>query len=362
MTLSRSIGARFDGTLGTTTLDVRKVFAGLMAPGGTGLLAWRQGVLPGCPATLVVGSATGWKYQVLGPATFAIARATNDGVHIFPNDGAVDVATVAAPGTSGASRWDVIWATHTSKTENGDTTSEPSFGCANGTPSTGVPSVPAIPAGCYEIARNLITNTASSTASAGNTLTQSWRYTALRGEPILVRNQAERDELTALATAAFPIIVDRLDTGQLERNAGAGWVKISTTAWAAYTPTLYGFNPGTAGSPVISTIWRRNGEMVDVKYRFIYGTAGVLPDASSGIGFSLPPVAPHADELFCVIGSGSFNRSTTTVWCPPRLDSGSLIRITDGTHPLSNVVNTTPLGGAYAVGDAFVGFISYRAA
>ena len=160
-------------------------------------------------ANLVTGTA-GWAYSV-DAALFATTRGVADGIHLFGNDGPLSVATVAAPGTG--SRIDIIYALQPSNTENADANSVPVVLCVNGNATTGTPVPPAIPAGGYELARNTISSTATSTSSSGNALTQSWRYTGLRGAPIFVRNQAERDELTTLASAANPITVDRLDTG-----------------------------------------------------------------------------------------------------------------------------------------------------
>lgn len=226
MALTRSIGAAYDGTLGTTPLDARRALAAMLAPAAGG--AARPGVFPGAAAVLVAGYATGWNYQIAaGGADFATTRGAADGAHIFGCSGGELVATIAAPGTAGASRIDIVYVLHPSKGENSDSSSTPVFATANGGATTGTPQPPVLPSGALELFRNTITSAATSTLSAGNTPSQTWRYTALAGAPITVRNQAERDELTALATAAHPIVVDRLDTGTMQRNAGSAWVTIA---------------------------------------------------------------------------------------------------------------------------------------
>jgi len=202
---------------------MRLMLGSLLAAGGTGLAA-RPGVFPGAPTALVTGytGPSGWAYQVAA-ASFATTRGAADGVHILTNGGPELVPTDAAPGTAGASRVDIVYVLQPSKGENSDNSSTPVLKVAKGQPSTGEPIAPSLPPGALELARNTITSAATSTASAGNTIQQTWRYTALRGAPILVRSQAERDELNALATPVNPVVVDRLDAGYWERSTGTGW-------------------------------------------------------------------------------------------------------------------------------------------
>ena len=167
MALTRSIGARKDATRGTTPLEVRKDLAGLV----TG-----AGVLPGGSSPLVTGSA-GWQYTVKA-AKWVTSRGASDGVHLWGNDGDILVGSsgvggtvTAAPG-AGLSRIDIIYALHPSNGENSDTTSAPTVAVAVGTP--GSPGLaPIIPTGALELARNTMTSTATTTASSGNTITQS---------------------------------------------------------------------------------------------------------------------------------------------------------------------------------------------
>ena len=179
MALTRSIGARKDATRGTTALEVRKGLAGLV----TG-----AGVLPGGSSPLVTGSA-GWQYTVKA-AKWVTSRGASDGVHLWGNDGDILVGSsgvggtvTAAPG-AGLSRIDIIYALHPSNGENSDTTSEPTVAVAVGTP--GSPGLaPSIPTGALELARNTMTSSATTTASSGNTITQSAAVAYLVGtEPV----------------------------------------------------------------------------------------------------------------------------------------------------------------------------------
>lgn len=177
MALWRSKGARKDATRGTAPIEVRKSDA---------LLFSGVGVLPGSASPLVTGTS-GWTYAV-GKAGFVTSRGESDGVHLFGNDGLVNVGTTGAGSTvpvapgAGLSRIDIIWVRHPAAGENADTTSEPVFGVASGTAASS-PVAPTIPTGALEIGRNTMTSAATSTASTGNSITQSAPYATLRGLP-----------------------------------------------------------------------------------------------------------------------------------------------------------------------------------
>lgn len=167
MALYRSLGARPDDTRGTTALEVRKDFAALF----TG-----PGVLPGGASPLVQGT-DGFAYQV-NRAGWVTSRGAGDGVHLWGNDGPLNVATDPAP-AAGLSRIDVIYALHPSDSENGDGSSEPVVAVAVGTPASS-PVAPSIPVGALELARNTMTSSATSTSSDGNTISQSAPAARLR--------------------------------------------------------------------------------------------------------------------------------------------------------------------------------------
>lgn len=228
MALTRSIGARQDATRGTAPVEVRKGIAAQYI---------RPGVLPGGATPLVTGTS-GMAYSV-GAAGFVTSRGAADGFHLFTNDGSVTVGTTgvgstvpAAPGT-GLSRIDIVWVFHPSAGDNADTTSEPAFGVSSGTAASS-PVAPSLPPGALELARNVMSAGVTSTAMSGNSISQTAPYTAVRGAPVLVRNAAERDALTVLASAASPIEVDRLDTGARERNAGSGWGPVAAAGIYAH--------------------------------------------------------------------------------------------------------------------------------
>lgn len=223
MALWRGIGARKDATRGTTPIEVRKVLAGLFSPvGGIGA---RSGILLGATSPLVTGNAT-WAYNV-GTFHAYVSRSASDGGQVYGNDATALIGTTGigstvpiAPG-AGLSRIDIIWTRHPTNSENADTDSEPMFGVASGAES-GSPAAPSIPTGAIELGRNTMTDAATSTVSAGNTITQTALYTAMRGSPVPVRNQTERDALTLFDGQ----LAYRLDTHVVEAYNGTAWAAI----------------------------------------------------------------------------------------------------------------------------------------
>lgn len=179
MALFRSKGAFKDAIRGTAPIEVRKADAWLFA----GI-----GVLPGSASPLVTGTA-GWAYSV-GAAGFVTSRGASDGVHLFGNDGTVTVgatgvdSTVPVAPSAGLQRIDIIWVKHPSAGENSDTISEPSFGVASGTAAS-TALAPTIPTGALEIGRNLMTSSATSTSSVGNSITQSAVTARLRAPQVV---------------------------------------------------------------------------------------------------------------------------------------------------------------------------------
>jgi len=241
MGLFRGIGARKDATRGSTPIEVRKVLAGLFASNDTGIGA-RSGILyNGSSEPLGTGDAT-WAYNV-GLFHAYVSRSASDGGTVYGNDGSVLIGATGvgstvpiAPG-AGLSRIDIAWTRHPTAGENGDgaTTvalaSEPLFGVASGVAASSSPVAPTIPAGAFELFRNLMTSAATSTLSAGNTITQSALYTAVRGAPVPVRNQAERDALPLFDGQR----ADRLDLHIVERYNGTTWNAGTPFAMAAGT-------------------------------------------------------------------------------------------------------------------------------
>lgn len=212
MALWRSMGARTDATRGTAAVEVRKMLERLWI---------RPGITPRSSTTLVTGTA-GWTYQV-DVAGFVTQNGPSDGYHVFGNDGMVTVATDPAPG-SGLQRMDRIWVRHQS-TETGDATAEPIFGVAKGAPGS-TAATPSIPTGALEIARNIMTSAATSTSSAGNTITVTAPWTGVYGTAVTVRTHDERGALPG-ASQQRPSLVWCATDRRYEVAAGGDWMPLS---------------------------------------------------------------------------------------------------------------------------------------
>lgn len=352
MALFRGIGARKEPNpgRGTAPIEVRKDMAGLMPPASSTYVGGLSGVL-GTSRTVLVQGTAGLAYQVLGFHAVS-SRGESDGVQIFGNDGPVTVGTggvgttVPNPPGSGQQRIDIVWVRHPSAGENADTTSEPVFGVSSGT-AAAIAVAPTIPTGAVELARNLMTSSATTTASSGNTITQTFRRTALRGTPLIVRDSTER---TARATevsvaSAFPLQVWRIDAGVYEYTTdGANWKQIATSrgTWQTYAPvwsTASGSQPsiGTGGASLTGR-YKVVDDVVHFSIRMQIGTAG----ASAGTGawrWSVPIVASGTDHA---VQGWSYNGSINIPI------SGT---VTPGSSLVTNVVNGNGvnLGSGYAL-------------
>lgn len=282
MALFRSMGARKDATRGTTALEVRKGLASLF----TG-----PGVLPGATSPLVVGSGA-WAYQVRASG-LVTTRGSADGAHLFGNDGTTAVATTPAPG-AGLSRIDIIWVRHPSAGDNSDTTSEPEFGVTQGAPAS-VPLAPAIPAGALELARNTMTSAATSTTSAGNTISQTAPRAGVRGA-------AFRIGRTKLPVESGPV-------GQY--GEAAVLICDATTASGNVRLTLAGQITGTVAGDVVVVRVREGSPTGTERTAATYTIPPALVMGVAMIDYA--SVTPGAKTFYVTLqragGTGSFRTS-----------------------------------------------------
>lgn len=251
MALYRSLGARPDGTRGTTALEVRKDLAALF----TG-----PGVLPGATSPLVQGT-DGFAYQV-NRAGWVTSRGAGDGVHLWGNDGPLNVSTDPAP-AAGLSRIDVIYALHPSADENGDATSDPVVAVERGTAASS-PVAPSIPVGALELARNTMTSAATSTSSEGNTISQTApdatvvqrarrRVASYRTSPASINNAV----WTALG--AWNTLVQAAGSPESDVTSSSTSYTVNFTGWARVRVHV-GFEVGGGGSRFVRIM--KNGTRV----------------------------------------------------------------------------------------------------
>lgn len=182
----------------------------------------RPGVLYNGDTSLVAGTA-GMSYDV-DAFSIVTQRAATSGVVKWANNGTVNVATTAAPGSN--SRYDVVYAWHREYALDG-VDSNPVIGVVQGTAAASptVPSLAAFP-GAVELARILVPAGVVATNS-GTTITQTAPFTTTDGGRIPVRNTTE---LAALG-AAYP-------QGTLAWDVSSG---IVYSYYAAYNAST---NPG----------------------------------------------------------------------------------------------------------------------
>jgi hypothetical protein len=275
MALFRSIGAGLDSdNTGTEPLDTRKDLAGLFSG---------PGVLAGGAAPLVTGTS-GMAYSV-GAAQWVTSRGAGDGVHLWGNDGAITVGSggvgttvPVAPG-SGLSRVDIIYAFHPSNGENSDTTSQPTVAVAVGNPGT--PGLaPAIPPGALELARNTMQSSATSTASAGNTIAQTVRRSALKGSTLMHLDPALSSATTINAGAQAGVTQN---------------VVIPAVAYPRVVEGVFGVT-AAAGSGAEVQVWKDGSSIRKVKG--LSAATGV----SGGYKFLLPANTQTALGLVVLAG------------------------------------------------------------
>lgn len=340
------------GGVGTTAVDARVDQAGIFTPNGD--LGAVPGVLSGCAVT---GIASGWAYNVAAGHVVTSRSATDGAVLMAVNGITSTPAPVLAdgvtPGSTSApvsgSRWEIIWIRQRDL-DNADADNNAVLGVTQGTAS-GSPTKPAIPAGALALAESLVLAGAANTASGSVTITNVAAKVGLRGGIVAVANSTQRDLLSSFATATTPVYVDRLDTGVIERNAGSGWVRISTTGWTTYVPTITGMSFGTGTT---SFRWRYNGDMVEIEFAMVFGTgaAGTAPR------FTLPVASQALNHGFQVAGLGSTNPANAVWPVYITLPTASTAQVNYRTSgALLDISLTAP--GTYAVGNSIIGKLSY---
>jgi len=302
--LTRSIGAYDDGTpeapgIGTTPLDTRKSLSALWASAG---------VVTGGPSPLVTGT-TGFAYSVAGPVPFVTTRGPSDGFQMFTNDGAASVTCPGAPG-SGLQRIDIAWVRHPTNTENGDTSSQPIFGVASGTAVSSSPAAPSIPTGALELARNTMTSAATSTASTGNTISQTAAVAALR-VPVPARAHAEFTASvsgvpgTGALWATGTMTIDAT-TSTTPAIATGGTNTVTVTNAGIYAVSFYGiFNIAVSGRSLLNI----HVGSVDV------AQSNLMP-GENNINTSIPNLVCAAGTIInfaCLQSSGSSANLTSRV-------------------------------------------------
>ncbi|KUM41192.1 hypothetical protein [Arthrobacter sp. EPSL27] len=312
MTANRGLFVRNNGAVGTTPIEGRLVLGSLVAENSPGVP--RQGLLDQRNATPVTGTAN-MSYNVAA-ITPVLNRATNEGVYMFTLTGTTNVATTAAPGTG--SRYDLIYVKQ-NDLDKGDATNTAVLAVLQGTASTGTPTKPyaSLPAGAYVLAEALVNSGATATNGAQVTITQVWRYTALRGAPIPVRNKTERDEITPGALAVG-VSIRRLDVSLPTMDAIERWDGSKWTLPFAYAEFNASFD--IAGGLVnwdVGPLTQDNSKTWNNTFASsagaLSGAINILENGLYSVTFmSLPNGSPGRAALLLKNGSGQTYASSFT--------------------------------------------------
>ncbi|RBY82689.1 hypothetical protein [Blastococcus sp. TF02A-26] len=223
----------------TDQRDARHAVGGLLAVQGPTALDVRTGVLHGPGSTaLITGTAkTGPKMSVLIGVHHSVgSRGVANGPYLGPTlDAALEVDVDLAPATG--SRIDVVYERQrdtTSGVPTPDAATGPEYGVLKGSSSTGTPTKPDLSTivGATELGTVTVAAGATSTNGSNVTIANTARQTVARGARVPVRNQAERDALTA-----FPgLEVYRLDNGQVQLCTAAGPPAVWKTTYDPAAP------------------------------------------------------------------------------------------------------------------------------
>lgn len=215
--------------------DHRLAIAAMLSAATSTPLTARTGVLTGPGSTtLITGtSATAPMTVNIAAHHWVTSRGTGDGVYLGTKEAAGTVDIAAAPASN--SRIDVVYVKQNdaSSTISPDGSTGELYGVATGTAAVS-PTKPALPVGAVELGTVTVAAGATATNGAGVTIANTARQVSARGATIVVRNAAERDEITA-----YPAVVYRLDGDTFEYHGLSGaWKPLTPdTAWVAAVTT-----------------------------------------------------------------------------------------------------------------------------
>lgn len=189
MAATKGLGTTGDGVGTVTPLDHKLAQSGLLTKRGAGSNLIRPGVFFDGVVNLVQGTA-GMSYNVQ-PFTAALSRSAAAGTVLICNDGVVNVATTAAPGSN--SRIDIVYVWQREFSLDG-VNSNPVIGVVQGAPAASpvAPSLAAFP-GALELARITVAAGATATNGGGVTINQTAPFTSTAGGLLVFRNETERN-------------------------------------------------------------------------------------------------------------------------------------------------------------------------
>ncbi|UOE45465.1 hypothetical protein [Agromyces larvae] len=155
------------------------------------------------------------------------------------------------------------------------------------------------------------------------------------------------------------------NTLYVRNGADSGWLLLQPP-WTAYTPTLTNLNLGSGGSVANQCEWRREGDLIRVRFAFTLGSSGA---SVSGIpAFTLPVTAAALStpaQLYNGVAT-LYDLSTTVTYVA---DIGAVISSVSqarvvarggGSGAVQPVSGSQPF--SWAAGDQLVGEFTYKPA
>lgn len=327
MTVNRGLWVPINtGNVGTTEVEAR-LADNATYESNNGADA-RPGLLNPQTTTIVTGKANmSYDIAACNPVTNRVA---GEGVYRFAATGVTNIATTAAPSSN--SRIDVIWVKQNDQSK-GDANNLAVAGVTQGTVAAS-PTAPTIPAGALELARSTVTANITATTSA--TITQTFRYTSLKGAPTPVRNTTERAEITAPRVGQSVARLDLEAKGlAVEVWNGSAWTSMGRPPrHVTYDGNTHVGNATGLAAKVAS------GEVQLVHYTASFVTAtdasgylahtypaGTFPNGILAIQVSLGDSAQGAFDVYSVAGT-PFSQSLTTFYGKVQNSSGGRANVT----------------------------------
>lgn len=238
MTAYPGLGVTGNG-VGVVTPTAHKLAqSGLIVKTGGAANAIRAGVFYGGTDAIVSGTGT-MSYNV-GAFTAALSRGGSSGTVLLANDGTVNIATTAAPGSN--SRIDTVYVWQREFSLDG-TDSNPVIGVAQGTAAAS-PTAPSLAAFPGALALANITVPAGVTATnTGTTIAQVAPFTATAGGIIAFRTTTERDAATVGLNQKCVV----LSNGAEYQKTASGWRTLNFPK-TAFTPSWTNLTIGSGSN------------------------------------------------------------------------------------------------------------------
>lgn len=272
MTAYPGLGITGNGVGVTTPLSHKLAQSGLIAKTGAGTNTIRPGVFYDGVSNIVTGTDN-MSYNVAA-FTAALSRGGSSGTVLLANDGTVNVATTAAPGSN--SRIDTVYVWQREFSLDG-VNSNPVIGVAQGTAAAFpvAPSLAAFP-GALELAR--ITVPAGVTATnTGTTITQTAPFTAPAGGEVVFRNATERNAATLVAGTSALLLSD----GTRHFSTGSGWVPVAEPGLVPVAPASVAGTGVVAGAGGLVTFTAATAVSLNGCFTSSYRNYKVLIEVTS---------------------------------------------------------------------------------